>query len=217
MVGALGYQNNQLGKELDALRADLLAESVAVANLQTELSTTTTDSEIKVASMKTEMGLTEDEFEVTTQMIVHQEQMVSELAVADDTLRQDLRDQSFMTYLAMNEGYRLASWLAYSQPSTPNTDASGLIAVYRIDNEAVFQVHGLPQPAEGHAYTLWLIGYGEPQPVSQFAINEIGSATVAFFLPAPLHMYVSVVVTQESLSGIGTIPTGTMVLSAEAN
>jgi hypothetical protein len=89
--------------------------------------------------------------------------------------------------------------------------------VSKVGNEAVFQVHGLPQPADGFAYTLWLIGNGDPQPVSQFEVSEIGSATVAFLLPNPLQFYSSVAVTQERLNGIGSSPTGTMVLSAETN
>ncbi|MEE8046622.1 MAG: hypothetical protein V3T49_07275, partial [Dehalococcoidia bacterium] len=180
--GALGYQNNQLGNEIDVLRADLVTESVVVANLQTKLSTTLIDSDNRAASMKSEMDLREDEFGVTTKMVVHQEEMVSELAVANDALTQALQDQIWLTYVAMNGGYQLASWLANAQPSAADTNASGLIAVRVVGNEAVFQVHGLPQPAPGFAYTLWLIGYGDPQAVSQFEISEIGSATVAFLL-----------------------------------
>ncbi len=80
---ALGYQNNQLSNELDTLRSDLNAESVAVANLQSELSTTMSDSETRVASMKSEMELMENEFGATNEMVVHQEEMVSELATAN--------------------------------------------------------------------------------------------------------------------------------------
>jgi hypothetical protein len=38
--------------------------------------------------------------------------MVSELAVANNALRQALRDQSWLAYQALNEGYQLTSWLA---------------------------------------------------------------------------------------------------------
>jgi anti-sigma-K factor RskA len=219
--GVLGYQNNQLSGEIDSLRSDLAAESVAVANLQTELSTTMTDSETKVALMKSDMEVMEDEFGAANEMLVHQEEMVSELAVANDALREALRDQSWLTYVAMKEGYQVASWLGGNaqQVSATQTEpaASGLIAVRVVGNEAVFQVHGLPQPQADYAYTLWLMGYGNPTPVAQFNVSEIGSATIAFLLPNPLQFYTSVVVTQERVDGIGNDPTGTMVLSAETN
>jgi len=215
---ALGYQNNQLSNELDTLRSDLNAESVAVANLQSELSTTMSDSETRVASMKSEMELMENEFGATNEMVVHQEEMVSELATANDALRQALRDQSWLTYVAMKEGYQVESWLASNtQQVTAEPDPSGLIAVRVVGNEAVFQVHGLAQPQPGFAYTLWLMGYGDPRPVTQFEVSEIGSATIAFLLPASLHLYSSVMVTQERLNGVGNDPSGTMVLSAETN
>jgi hypothetical protein len=143
--------------------------------------------------------------------------MVSELAVANNALRQALRDQSWLAYQALNEGYQLTSWLADHQATTPETNASCLIAVRAVGNEAVFQVQGLDQPQPGYAYTLWLIGNGAPSPVSQFEVSEIGTATVAFLLPAPLFMYSSIVVTQERVDAIGSDPTGTMVLSAETN
>lgn len=219
--GVLGYQNNQLSGEIDTLRTNLAAESVAVSNLQSELSTTMSDSDTKVASMKTDMEVMEDEFGATTEMLVHQEKMVSELAVANDALRQALSDQSYLTYVAMKEGYQVESWLASNtqQVSATQTEptASGLIAVRIVGNEAIFQVHGLPQPQPGYAYTLWLIGNGDPTPVAQFDISEIGSATVAFLLPARLQLYSSVMVTQERVDGIGNDPTGTMVMSAETN
>lgn len=215
---ALGYQNNQLSNELDTLRSDLNAESVAVANLQSELSTTMSDSETRVASMKSEMELMENEFGATNEMVVHQEEMVSELATANDALRQALRDQSWLTYVAMKEGYQVESWLASNtQQVAAEPDPSGLIAVRVVGNEAVFQVHGLAQPQPGFAYTLWLMGYGDPRPVTQFEVSEIGSATIAFLLPASLHLYSSVMVTQERLNGVGNDPSGTMVLSAETN
>lgn len=220
VVGSvLSYQNAQLGNEIDSLRSDLAAETILVTNLQNELATTLTDSESKVASMKSEMELMEDEFGATSEMVVHQEEMVSELAVANEALRQALRDQSWLTYVAMKEGYQVESWLANDpqkiEPTEP--DASGLIAVRVVGNEAVFQVHGLPQPQAGHAYTLWLMGNGDPTPVSQFEVSEIGSATVAFLLPAPLQFYSSVMVTQERVNGIGNDPTGTMVIFGETN
>ncbi len=215
---ALGYQNNQLGNDLDTLRADLRTESVVVANLQSELSTTMTDSDTKVASMKTEMDLMEDEFGATNDMVVHQEEMVSELATANNALRQALSDQSWFTYVAMKEGYQVESWLASdTQPVASEPAATGLIAVQVVGNEAVFQVHGLQQPQPGFAYTLWLMGNGDPRPVAQFEVSKIGSATIAFLLPAPLQFYSSVRVTQELLNGIGNDPTGTMVLFAETN
>jgi anti-sigma-K factor RskA len=215
---ALGFQNNQLSNELDTLRADLRAESVVVADLQSELSTTMTDSETTVASMKSEMDHMEDEFGLTNEMVVHQEEMVSELATANNALRQALRDQSWLTYVAMKEGYQVESWLASNtQPVASEPDASGLIAVQVVGNEAVFQVHGLKQPQPGFAYTLWLMGDGDPRPVAQFGVSEIGSATIAFLLPKPLQFYSSVRVTQERVNGIGNNPTGTMVLFAETN
>jgi hypothetical protein len=217
VAASLGYQNNQLGNEVAELRADLSAESVSIANLRAELSTTMTDSETKVASIKDEMTIMEDEFGATNEMVVHQEEMVSELATVNDALRQALRDQSWLTYVAMKEDYQLESWLANTQQVASGPNASGLIAVSVLGNEAVFQVLGLPQPNPGFAYTLWLMGNGDPQPVSQFEVSEIGSATVAFLLPAPLHFYSSVAVTQERVDGIGIRPSGTMVLSAETN
>jgi anti-sigma-K factor RskA len=220
VVGSvLSYQNTQLGNEIDSLRSDLAAETVLVANLQNELATTLNDSESRVASMKSEMEVMEDEFGATTEMVNHQEEMVSELAVANDALRQALRDQSWLTYVAMKEGYQVESWLANDtqQVATADPDAAGLIAVRVVGNEAVFQVHGLPQPQPDHAYTLWLMGNGDPTPVSQFEVSEIGAATVAFLLPAPLKFYSSVMVTQERVNGIGNDPSGTMVIFGETN
>jgi len=216
---SLGFQNNQLGNEIDTLRSDLQAESIVVTNLQNELATTLSDSVNRVASMKSEMAVMEDEFGATTEMVVHQEEMVSELAVANDALQQALRDQIWLNYMAMNEEYQLKSWLASNtqQVSATEPAASGLLAVRFVGNEAVFQVHGLAQPKPGFAYTLWLMGNGDPRPVSQFEVSEIGSATIAFLLPEPLHVYSSVVVTQERVNGIGNDPSGTMVLSAETN
>ena len=217
--GTLGYQNNQLGNEIETLRANLATESVVVANLQTELSTTLTDAETRVAEMKSEMKVMEDDFGATTEMVVHQEEMVSELAIVNNALRQALSDQSWLTYVAMKEDYQLESWLASNTPQVTTTEpaASGLIAVRVVGNEAVFQVHGLQQPQPGFAYTLWLMGNGAPRPVAQFEVSGIGSATIAFLLPAPLRFFSSVMVTQERVNGIGSDPTGIMVLSAQTN
>ncbi|MBT4125300.1 MAG: hypothetical protein HOJ22_01775 [Chloroflexi bacterium] len=219
VAGVLGYQNNQLGNEIDSLRSDLTAETVLVTNLQSELSTTMTDSETKVASMKSEMEVMEDEFGATNEMVVHQEEMVSELATANNALRQALSDNNRLMYVAMKEGYQVESWLASNTQQVTATEpaASGLIAVRVVGNEAVFQVHGLPQPQPGHAYTLWLMGNGNPTPVAQFEVSEIGSANIAFLLPNPLQFYSSVRVTQEQVNQIGNDPSGTMVLSAETN
>lgn len=216
-VGTLAAQNNRLGNDLDSLRTELSAESTAVASIKSELTTTLTDSENRVASMKTEMDHMEDEFGATTEMVVHQEEMVSELATANAALRQALRDQSWLTYVAMREDYQLTSWLYNSETSTPETAASGLIAVSVVDDKAVLQVQGLEQPQPGYAYTLWLMGNDAPRPVFQFEVSEIGSANVAFQLPAPLFNYASVIITQERLNGIGINPSGTMVISAETN
>ena len=218
VVGSvLGYQNSQLSSEIDTLRNDLAAESVLVANLQSELSSTLVDSENRVASMKSEMEHMESEFGATTEMVVHQEEMVSELAIANEALRQALRDQSWLTYVAMKEGYQVESWLASNtqQVTSQEQNASGLIAVRVVGNEAVFQVHGLPQPQPGMVYTLWLTGNGDPVPVAQFDVSEIGSATVAFLLPAPLHFFSSAMVTQERSDGVANDPTGTMIMSAD--
>ena len=216
---ALSYQNNQLGNEMDTLRANLATESVLVANLQNELSTTLTDSEIRVATMKSDMKVMEDDFGATTEMVVHQEEMVSQLGIVNNALRQALSDQNWLTYVSTKEGYQVESWLASNTQQVTSTEptASGLIAVRILGNEAVFQVHGLPKPQSGYAYTLWLMGNGDPQPVAQFAVSEIGSATIAFLLPQPLQFYSSVVVTQERVDGIGVDPTGTMVLFAQTN
>jgi anti-sigma-K factor RskA len=216
---ALSYQNNQLGNEMDTLRANLATESVLVANLQNELSTTLTDSEIRVATMKSDMKVMEDDFGATTEMVVHQEEMVSHLGSVNNALRQALSDQNWLTYVSTKEGYQVESWLASNTQQVTSTEptASGLIAVRILGNEAVFQVHGLPKPQSGYAYTLWLMGNGDPQPVAQFAVSEIGSATIAFLLPQPLQFYSSVVVTQERVDRIGVDPTGTMVLSAQTN
>jgi hypothetical protein len=80
LAGVLGIQNNRLGDKIDSLRLDL--------------STTLTNSESIVASMKSEMDLMEDEFGAASEMVVHQEQTVSELAAANTALRRALRDQS---------------------------------------------------------------------------------------------------------------------------
>lgn len=216
-AGALAAQNNRLNNELVSLRSEFNAESTAVASIRTELSNTMSDSETKVASMKTEMDQMEDEFGATTEMVVHQEEMVSELATANAALRQALRDQSWLTYVAMREDYQLTSWLANSETSTPESSASGLIAVSVVDDKAVLQVQGLEQPQPGYAYTFWLMGNDAPRPVFQFEVSEIGSANVAFKLPAPLFNYTSVIITQERLNAIGRNPSGTMVISAETN
>lgn len=218
VAGSLGYQNNQLGNEIDSLRDEVAAEAQLVAQLQTDLSTTLVDSENRVASMKSEMEVMEDEFGSTVQTLSHQEEMVSKLAVANDALQQALLEQSRFTYLAMQDGYELASWLGNSQQvSTPGPGAAGLMAVRYVGNEAVFQVHGLEQPLDGYTYTLWLMGYGDPRPVAQFGVSEIGSATIAFLLPAPLQYFSSVLVTQERVDGLGSDPSGTMVLTTDSN
>jgi hypothetical protein len=217
VAALLGFQNNQLGNEVDSLRAELTAESAIVANIQNDLLTTVSDSDTKVASMKTEMETMETEFAATTNMVVHQEEMVSELGIVNAALQQALAEQSWFNYVAMREEYQVESWLASTQPTTAEIaiDASGLIAVRYAGNEAVFQAHGLVQPQSGFAYTLWLLGNGAPQPVAQFEVSEIGSATVTFLLPAPFHYYSSVAVTQERVDRVGNDPTGTMVLSAD--
>ena len=216
---ALSYQNNQLSNEMNSLRADLATESVVVANLQTELSTTLTDSENQVVAMKSEMKVMEDDFVATTEMVVHQEEMISQLGIANNALRQALSDQNWLTYVSTKEGYQVESWLAGNsqQVTTTEPTASGLIAVRIVGNEAVFQVHGLPQPQPGYAYTLWLMGNGDPRPVAQFDVSGIGSATIAFLLPEPLRFFSTVVVTQEQVNRIGTDPSGTMVLSSQTN
>ncbi len=217
--GGMGYQNDQLSNDFNNLRVDLIAESTVVANLRSELSTTMMDSETKVASMKSEMDVMEDEFGATTEMVVHQEEVVSELAVANNALKQALRDQIWLTYVTSKEGYQVESWLADNtqQVTATKTAAYGLIAVRVVGNEAVFQAHGLDQPQSGFAYTLWLMGNGKPLPVAQFGVSEIGSATIAFIMPAPLQFYSSVMVTQERVNGLGSDPSGTMVIFAETN
>ncbi|HIF73294.1 MAG TPA: hypothetical protein EYQ61_12190 [Dehalococcoidia bacterium] len=219
VAGVLGYQNNQLGNEIESLRAELTAESAVVSSIQNELLATVSESENKVASMKTEMETMETEFGDTTEMVVHQEEMVSELAIVNAALQQALADQSWLNYVAMREEYQVASWLKSTQPNPAKTvvDASGLIAIRYVGNEAVFQAHGLAQPQPSYAYTLWLLGNGAPQPVAQFEVSEIGAATVPFLLPAPFQLYSSVAVTQERVDGVGNDPTGTMVLSADTN
>ncbi|MCH8911416.1 MAG: anti-sigma factor [Chloroflexi bacterium] len=216
-AGVLGIQNNRLGDEIDSLRAALNVEAAAITSLRTELSTTMTNSETTVASMKGEMDQLEGEFDATAALVMHQEGMVSELEVANDALRQALRDQSWLTYVALKGGYKVESWLADSRTTSNAPVASGLIAVRVVGNEAVFQVHGLEQPQPGLAYTLWLLGNGEPKAVSQFAVSEIGSATFAFLLPAPFYLYSSLVVTQERIDRIGTQPSEVKFLSADAN
>ena len=49
------------------------------------------------------------------------------------------------------------------------------------------------------------------------AISEIGSATVAFIMPASFFQYSSLVVTQERVDSIGSRPSDVQFLSAEAN
>ena len=219
VAGVFGYQNNQLGNEVDSLRAELTAESAVVASIQTELMATVSESEIKVASMKTEMENMETEVGATTEMVVHQEEMVSKLAIENAALQQAMAEQSWLNYVAMREEYQVTSWLASTQPTTSGSviDASGLIAVRYVGNEAVFQAHGLAQPQPGFAYTLWLLGNGAPQPVASFEVSEIGSATVAFLLPAPFQFYSSVAVTQERVDRVGDDPTGITFLSADTN
>ena len=147
-------------------------------------------------------------------MVVHQEEMVSELAIANAALREALRNQSWLTYVAMKEDYRVESWLDDNQAVS---SASGIFAVRVIGNEAVFQVNGLEQPRTGFAYTLWLLGNGDPIAVTQFEVSEIGSATVAFVLPAPFLAYSSLVVTQERVDRVGPQPSDVQFLSADAN
>jgi hypothetical protein len=214
IAGALGIQNNRLGGEIDSLRTDLSTEVTAVAGLRSDLSTTVNDADTRATSMQDDFTEMEDEFIATTAQLVHQEEMVSELAETNTALQQALRDQSWLTYVAMKEGYQVESWLADNQTTS---DASGLIAVQIVGNEAVFQVHGLAQPQPGYAYTLWMLGHGLPTPVAQFEISEIGSATFEFLLPAPFYFYSSVAVTQERVDGIGSDPLGVTVLSAETN
>jgi hypothetical protein len=213
-VGALGIQNNRLGDEIDLLRSDLNVEAEAVASLRADLSATLLDSETRVASMKGDMDQMEDEVGATAAMVVHQEEMVSELAIANAALRVALRDQSWMTYVAMKEDYRVESWLDDNQAVS---SASGIFAVRVIGNEAVFQVNGLERPKNGFAYTLWLLGNGDPIAVTQFEVSEIGSATVAFLLPAPFFQYSSLVVTQERIDSVGSQPSDVQFLSADAN
>ncbi|MCZ6539372.1 MAG: anti-sigma factor [Chloroflexi bacterium] len=213
-TGALGIQNNRLGNEIDSLRSELNVEATAVGNLRTELADTVTSSESSIASMKGDMGQLENDLDTTAAMVVHQEEMVSELAVANTALQQALRDQSWLTYVAMKEDYQVESWLAASRGTSI---ASGLFAVRVVGNEAVFQVHGLDQPQSGFAYTLWLLGNGEPLAVKQFEVSEIGSAIVGFTLPAPFFLYSSLVVTQERVDGIFTQPSDVQFLSADAN
>ena len=213
-AGMLGLQNNNLGHEIDLLRSELNVEATAVASLRSELSATLVDAENRAVSMKGEMDQMEDEFGVTVAMVVHQEEMVSELAAVNTALKQALRDQSWLTYVSMKGGYQVESWLADRRTTSI---ASGLFAVRVIGNEAVFQVHGLEQPVPGFAYTLWLLGNGEPIAVSQFEVSEIGSATIGFSLPAPFLLYSSLVVTQERIDRIGTQPSNVQFLSADAN
>lgn len=216
-VGVLGVQNNNLGDEIDSLRSELDVETAAVASLRDELSTTLTSSESKVTSMQNEMDSMENEFNTTAQMVVHQEEMVSELSAANTALRKALRDQSWLTYVAMKEDYKVENWLADRRTTSITSVASGLFAVRVFGDEAVFQVHGLEQPQPGFAYTLWLLGDGQSMPVSQFEVSEIGSATVAFVLPAPSVQYTSLVVTQERVDRIGPQPSEVKFLSADAN
>lgn len=216
-AGVLAVQNDRLGSEIDSLRSELEIESVAIASLRTELSTMLSDSESTVAAMKGDMDQMEDEFGATAQIVADQEQKVSKLAVVNTALRQALRDQSWLSYVAMKEGFQAESWLGDNRNTSVTPGASGLFAARIVGNEAVFQVQGLEQPLPGFAYTLWLLGNGEPMPVSQFEVSEIGSATIAFLLPAPFFLYTSLVVTQEPVDGVGAQPSDVQFLSAKAN
>lgn len=214
VAGTLGVQNSRLNNEVGQLRTELNSELQAVSALREELESSKTDSMAMVNQMESEMKKMESDFGSTLAQVSHQEQMVSELNVANNALVEALRDQSWLTYVAMKEGYQIESWLANQQAPS---DASGLIAVRVVGNEAVFQVHGLEQPLPGHAYTLWLIGNGDPNPVAQFTVSEIGSATVSFLLPAPLYLYSSAAVTQEPIGKVDHDPSGITVLSAQTN
>ncbi|MDA1279035.1 MAG: anti-sigma factor, partial [Chloroflexi bacterium] len=178
-------------------------------------------SDSRVASMKTDMDQMESEFDATTQMVVHQQEKVSELAVANDAFRKALRDQSWLTYVAMKEGYQVESWLANDQPKSSRPQApggagaAGLIAVRVVGNEAVLQVNGLEPASPGYVYTLWLIGNGAPWEAARFEVSEIGSATFPFLLPAPLTFFSSIAVTQERSDSIGSDPSGVTFLSAD--
>ncbi len=208
----VGVQNSRLNNEVGQLRNKLNSELQVVNALREELESSKTDSMAMVNQMESEMKKMESDFGSTLAQVSHQEQIVSELSIANNALVQALRDQSWLTYVAMKEGYQVESWLANQQVPS---DASGLIAVRVVGNEAVFQVHGLEQPLPGHAYTLWLIDNGGPNPVAQFSVSEIGSATVAFLLPAPLYLYSSVAVTQEPIGKVDHNPSGITVLSTE--
>ncbi|MEK9675254.1 MAG: hypothetical protein VW271_01775, partial [Chloroflexota bacterium] len=80
----VGVQNSRLNNEVGQLRNKLNSELQVVNALREELESSKTDSMAMVNQMESEMKKMEYDFGSTLAQVSHQEQMVSELSIANN-------------------------------------------------------------------------------------------------------------------------------------
>jgi hypothetical protein len=101
-------------------------------------------------------------------------------------------------------------------PPDRASSASGLLAISKKLDHAVLQVSGLPQPARGSGYHLWLLGEkGETFHAAQFQPDAQGEAIVATQLPPHEASIAASEVTVEPATG-SSKPTGAIQLKGHA-
>jgi anti-sigma-K factor RskA len=76
----------------------------------------------------------------------------------------------------------------------------------------VFRAEGLPLPAVGRTYQLWVVDVGGPVSLGTFDVNPLGMSTVARLAPTGLSVVSAIAVTDEPLGG-SSGPTTTPLLA----
>jgi anti-sigma-K factor RskA len=101
-------------------------------------------------------------------------------------------------------------------PPDRASSATGLVAISKKLDHVVLQVSGLPQPAHGSGFHLWLITEkGEPFDAAQFQTDAQDEAIVAAQLPPHEASVAASEVTVEPATGSST-PTGAIQLKGRA-
>jgi anti-sigma-K factor RskA len=94
-------------------------------------------------------------------------------------------------------------------------DASAAKATAFLDankGRLLLYVHGLPRPAAGRTYQLWVIVEGKPVSLGIFDVEQDGQARMTAQQLPELRGPVTIAVTEEPAGGVPQ-PTGTMVLA----
>jgi len=115
------------------------------------------------------------------------------------------------------EDNRMASFIMASQTvvrqlTSPDRRANAMIYMQPGNTQAVLMIHGMPRPAPGRIYQLWLAKSGVQVPATMFDVDEYGAVTLMIQAPAPVDQYDRAMVTVEQAGG-STQPSDNIMLS----